>query len=328
MLLLGSSTMYYQVYLSQGVMFGMGLSLIAVSALPFMYGLFQINITAAFIPLTAICVGGMSWPFILKTLLEIIGFRGTMCTVGIAGFVLGLPSCYCLSHYLKKGGQRSPPGSFGKALSALKDPALTAFIVGNGLIMWGLLVPFFYLPLYAFSSGSTESNSNATVAMLNLGVVVGGAIAWSAASWLGQEVSISAPETYSHILTASSFNTFTASAFLGALVTDIMFLGLETPHIMGLSFLFGYCAGGVLVLNCACVELLVRGRQSLSAAHGLLFLFSSMTLLTGNPIAGALIEAQSSFQGLIIFTSLAINMGAVIAFISRMLVYSKIRSTV
>jgi hypothetical protein len=97
---------------------------------------------------------------------------------------------------------------------------------------------------------------------------------------------------------------------------------------MGLSFLFGYCAGGVLILNCACIKLLIRGRQSLSAAHGLVFLFSSVAVLTGNPIAGALIEAQSSFQGMIIFTSLTINIGAVLTFISQMLVSSKILSII
>jgi hypothetical protein len=107
----------------------MGLSLIGGSAAPVMYKLFQISVRAAFIPLTVICVGGMGWPFILKALIEAIGFCGTMRTLSISGFVLGLPSCYYLSHYLKKDSQVSPLASVGKALSLLRDPALSVFLV-------------------------------------------------------------------------------------------------------------------------------------------------------------------------------------------------------
>lgn len=114
------------------------------------------------------------------------------------------------------------------------------------------------------------------------------------------------------------FNT----AILCSLLSGIVLLCLHTMRTKGaiIAFvvLYGVFSGGLISLQSACVAQITKNLQLIGVKIGLMMTVCSIGALTGSPIGGALVSANSGlFYGLIDFSGVILLTGAAILVISR-----------
>jgi MFS family permease len=107
------------------------------------------------------------------------------------------------------------------------------------------------------------------------------------------------------------------TAFAGIISLTIWLTASENAPIIVFAALYGLASGCTLSIIPAMVATLSDVRK-LGTRNGALYAFTSVGVLVGSPIAGAIVNAQNGgFSGLKIFCGITIIVGAVFAVASR-----------
>ena len=56
----------------------------------------------------------------------------------------------------------------------------------RGFVMWGMFIPFYYIPLFAIDKGIDSSFANALISILNVGSFVGRIVSGALADQVGR----------------------------------------------------------------------------------------------------------------------------------------------
>lgn len=129
-------------------------------------------------------VGGILWPIIIDKLLNSVGESWTHRILGLIAAPILACSCVLVVERRPKGNQKPRTGSaaLGRSILAeLIDCRFIALSIANCLILGGMLIPFFYVPLFAESLGIDPTMANNSLAVGYAGSVVGRI----SAGWLG-----------------------------------------------------------------------------------------------------------------------------------------------
>ncbi|KAF2210512.1 hypothetical protein CERZMDRAFT_113403 [Cercospora zeae-maydis SCOH1-5] len=244
---------YYQFFLGQAVLLGIGMSFIAIP-------------TSTVVPLFFECnqVWVVLWPIALDQMLnkEHISFGWSMRIVGFTMLPLLTIVLLTVRKTLK-----------AKDLTPLKQCPFF-LCVGPAIAYFGFFAPLYYISVYATTSlGKSENFAFHLVSILN------------AASMCGRVIPGSLADHY-----VGHFNMLASSAILSAVVTFCWTTATSSAGIVGWTIAYGFTSGAILSLQLA---LSFTGLFGPPVAGGLvergytaLAVFAGAALLAGGGLLG------------------------------------------
>lgn len=224
-------------------------------------------------------LGGVAWPILIENLITKVGYAWTVRISGFICLAFLAPSAFLVRGRIAP--EKKVEGDNSKAVDGqmmkdiFKDGRYTWFVVGTFFVFWGMFIPFYYLPDYGKSHGMSKSAANYLLAYLNAGSLVGRVLSGYLADKLGR------------------FNI----SFACAILSSILLLTLHKIEvhstIIVFSVLYGFLSGGLISLQSACVAQITTNMNQVGLKIGLMMALCSFVALTGPPIAGAILEADT-----------------------------------
>ncbi|KAH7923170.1 MFS general substrate transporter [Leucogyrophana mollusca] len=111
-------------------------------------------------------VGGCVWSVLMQSLLDKVGIEWTFRILGFITLVVTMPAAMLLK-------ERTRRTTASIDWSLFKDPKFLLLFFGSGIATFPLLVPPFFIPLYASSLGLSSSLGSLLLALFNLSSAFG-----------------------------------------------------------------------------------------------------------------------------------------------------------
>ncbi|KAG0207712.1 hypothetical protein BGX28_001109 [Mortierella sp. GBA30] len=288
------ATALWQVYLTQGVLFGLGAGMAIFTSIAIPVQWFDKKRGLA----SGICVagsgaGGASLAPLNRFLISRIGYRWALRTMGISFFVIVFSVLYCIRPRIPVGKRGGPIFDF----SLFKNRGFSTMYFMGVLVTFGYLTPVFLLPNYVTDLGM-DPRTGATLVGIFSGVnAVSRIILGIAADKYGR------------------FNVLFLCTTMGGLACYIFWLNTK-GLAMAIVFVVVYgINGGGFVSLFPVVAAEIIGIERLSAAVGLLYSGN----LFGTPIASAIVTASGgSYTWAIVFAGTTPILGAILLLIHRL----------
>ncbi|KAE8342689.1 hypothetical protein BDV24DRAFT_150283 [Aspergillus arachidicola] len=235
-------------------------------------------------------IGGVIFPIMISKLITILGFPWTMriCAFMIL-FLLIVANLTVWS--------RLPPNPRNLSKNSLMRPfhesKMMLLITGFFILTFGIFVPMNYLVTAAMAEGMGRNLAEYLVAILNAGSLFGRLGAGIFADKIG------------------SYNIFVVVTYIaGILVLALWIPASNNSGTIVFAVLFGFATGAYVALAPGLVVKLSPFAE-IGYRTGLLFLFASISGLTTNPIAGAILQhSGGSYTGMKIFSGALLIVGS------------------
>lgn len=271
---------YYQVLLSQGVLSGLGMSLLLVPSTAIVPTYFTQNRALAVgLANTGASLGGIVYPILTRRLLAEVGFswalRATALVVllsaGVGGLVLRQRS------ELTKNPAKRTLYQF----SCLKDPEYALFVAGVFFAFAGSYIPYFYVS--AWTRDTTFPLHGLSpyylVSIMNAGGLFGRIIP----NFLADSF-LSGP-----VLTQAL-----AAIACGALAAGWTYIDASLAGLIVWIVAYGFASGCIISLIPASAAMLTQDMSTLGGRIGVLFAGNAIACLIGNPAAGTIQRTTAS----------------------------------
>ncbi|OAQ99540.1 hypothetical protein LLEC1_04803 [Akanthomyces lecanii] len=308
------ATKFYQFLLAQGFLFGLGCALLFYPTTSAVSEWFDKRRGLA---LGLVCsgasAGGILWPMVLdQFFIRFSAAKTHRLTAAIAIPVLLLSCVLVRERHVRIAGHdmagnevKASQTSISKAIWDFRFLGLSSALL---FISCGMMVPFFYIPMYAQDNGAA---ANTTVANNLL------AISYSASligriftGWVADH--IGRYTTHRSILKNEAdsprFNMLLLISILTSLATFSFIWAKTLPTLIAFSVLFGFSSGRIVPLGSACVAQTTPDMGHLGLRIGTMMAICSIGTLTGGPATGAIKEATHTWPGVFIFCG-AVTMG-------------------
>ncbi|KAJ3358516.1 hypothetical protein GGF32_000358 [Allomyces javanicus] len=284
MILASFATQVWHLYLTQGVMYGLGCSLVYFPGVSVPTQWFdQRRSLAVGIAVAGSGAGGLVWSNVIIDLLPKIGSAWTLRITGLVSLAMLLLASAMIRTRLPPSKGVRPDGTRPPLLdlSFFKDTRFLPLFFGAVLIPFGYLQPFYWLPSYVVVVAKQQASFAANLlTIINAMSIVGRVATGWIADWAG------------------NINTYLLSVVLTAVSVMAFWLPAGDSQAMLIVFavMFGFWAGGFIALN-ATVAAQLFGVARLPSLLGLLYAATAAGNLAGSPIAGALITAAHRTDG-------------------------------
>ncbi|KAK3670211.1 hypothetical protein LTR78_009866 [Recurvomyces mirabilis] len=256
---------YYQFFLAQGVLLGIGMSFIAIPASGMVPRYFKRNRgLATGITVAGSSLGGIIWPIAFNQMLhhDGIGFPWAM---RIAGFVM-IPLCIICILTIRMpavpkkqsdvvvegvtfaGSEKGAPEK-KKDLSVLRKPPFVLLCLGLFFGIFGFFIPIFYVSTYAVHIGMSSSLAFYLVSIVNGASLFGRILPGIVGDHLGR------------------FNMLAFSMFAASIVAFCWTAATSVAGLVVWTVVFGFTSGAILSLQLACATTLADA-DSAGAAVG------------------------------------------------------------
>ncbi|KAH8435085.1 MCT family MFS transporter [Aspergillus melleus] len=290
---------YYQFILTQSLLFGIGDAMLfypTISAIPHWFH--RRRGLALGIVVAGSSLGGIAWPLILDRLFGAVGFPWALRIVGFVSLGLLAPACLMVVPRLPPTKASDVPKA--EVMAIFKDARFLLLVAGMLFVMWGMFIPFYYLPLYARQQGVDSVFANDLIAILNAGSLVGRVVSGGLADKMGR------------------FNMAIICSLLSGIVLLCLHVMCTKGSIVTFAVLYGLFSGGLISLQSACVAQITDNLQIIGIKIGVMMAVCSVGALTGAPIGGALVSTENGeYSGLINFAGVILLAGAVLLVGSR-----------
>ncbi|KAK7227149.1 hypothetical protein V2G26_015152 [Clonostachys chloroleuca] len=291
-------TKYWQFILAQGLCIGIGNGFLFCPSLALVSTYFlkrraiAIGITAA-----GGVTGGVIFPVMARQLLPKIGFPWTIRAIALVQLV-----CLAISNILAK--PRIKPRRQGPIIEiqAFKELEYTSYAVAAFLFFWGVYFAFYYLA--AFSRDGLPDPVSFTES-LNLLLVLNG---------VGM-VGRLAPNYFADRVGA--VNIFIPVCATASLLVFCWMAVNTVPGLYAWSVFYGVFSAGVQSLFPAALSFLTSDLRKLGVRMGMVFTIVSFAVLTGPPIAGAIIDRTGGYRAAQAFSGSSLALGSVFLFVSK-----------
>ncbi|PKX94761.1 MCT family MFS transporter [Aspergillus novofumigatus IBT 16806] len=285
------SSQYWHLILCQGVCIGLAAGCLFVPSVAILPQYFKrkrglANGLAA----SGSSIGGVVYPIMFNKLQHQVGFAWATRALGF----VALGTC-CISLSLMR--MRFLPTEKRKLvqLSAFKEPAFVMFAVAMFLGFLGFYNFLFYVQSYAIDTGIVDANLGFyLLSMLNAGSTVGRIFPNFVADHTGPLNMLTPAVTATAVL---------AFAWIGV---------HNVPGIIVLSVLYGLFSGGFVSLPPVVMVTLTKDIRDLGTRLGMIFATTSIGLLIGTPIGGAIMSDTHNYLGVQLFTACCIITAAAI----------------
>ncbi|KAJ5412534.1 uncharacterized protein N7487_006893 [Penicillium crustosum] len=285
------ATKYWQLILSQGICVGLAAGCLFVPSVAILPQYFRrkrglANGLAA----SGSSIGGVIYPIMFDQLQKKVGVAWATRALGFVCF-----GTICISISIMRS--RFQPKEKRKLyqLSALKEPAFTVFAIAMFMGFLGFYNFLFYVQSYAIETGIVDANLGFyLLSMLN------------AASALGR---ITPNFLADHV---GPLNMLTPAVTITATLAFV-WIGVHTvPGIIILAVFYGFFSGGFVSLPPVVMASMTPDVRDLGTRLGMVFAITSIGLLIGTPIGGAILADTNEFLGVQLFTACCLTTSAVL----------------
>ncbi|CAO3671077.1 unnamed protein product [Rhizopus stolonifer] len=294
-ILAGFSTEVWHLYLTMGLVFGFGSSLVYmsnVSAIPQWFT--TRRGTAMGISSAGSGFGGLAISPMVTSLVARYGLPWAHRIIGLMAFAIcAIASCLIRTR-LPPGTEKMPIKSPIKP-KMLKDIDFVIMLFGVVIALFGYLIPLYYLPTYARSFGVDSTQSSNLVGVACAMNAIGRLILGYFADRIGR------------------LNMFTLASIFSGLICMILWPFAKTYEtMMAFAVLFGFTCGIYYTLA-APITASVVGAENVSAGLSILFIVSSAAAL-GPPMSSAIQMAtpDHGFIGIQMFAGSVYLLGSLI----------------
>ncbi|KAG2212545.1 hypothetical protein INT46_010026 [Mucor plumbeus] len=271
----------WQLYLTQGVMFGIGASFVWFPCISAPQEWFSSRRgTAIGITMCGSGIGGLILSNICQAAMLTLGYRWALRIAGfICFFFLVLATIFVKQSPSQLEKQRIQDEQneglremYHKQLSLLKNSQFNIMMMVGFVTTFGYLVPSFLLPSYATFLGLNPWVSTNLSAILSAINAVSKLVNGYTSDKIGR------------------INGLTLCTFLAGIMSLAIWTNARTePTIWVFAVLYGFFGGGYLTLFPASLPQ-VAGYDNINAANGLLYFTNTFGYLFGTPIASAIIN--------------------------------------
>ncbi|KJA21762.1 hypothetical protein HYPSUDRAFT_41606 [Hypholoma sublateritium FD-334 SS-4] len=286
---------YYQNILAQGVGMGLGMGLIFIPSLTVTSHYFRVkrSIAMGFV-IAGSSIGGVVYPILLNNIFaKASGFQWGVRAVAFMDLTfLVIANSIMRTRLPPKKAQEQDGRSAVK--SVLTDVPFIIYAVGSFLLFWGVFVPFFYLQLYAALHGVNPIFTKYSITVMNAASVFGRTVPNFAADYFGP------------------LNVLIPSGIISAGLIFGMFGATSVAGVTAFAVFYGFFSGGLVSLVAPAVGSFVTQRDlsDLGMRIGILSFSLAFALLTGNPLAGALLTSHHLWHRPLIFAAISVFCGA------------------
>lgn len=287
------SKQYYQIFLAQAICSAVGASAVVYGCLGALATWWKVRRATAYgLATSGSSIGGVIFPVMVNRLIPRVGFAWTMRTLAFI-ILLGV----ALAAATIRSNRAHAPTSFNirTYITPLKDKRFVLLCVSMTLFGFGLFLPFNFIPSAAQSLGMSVELSVYSIAILNAVSVFGRILPGFLADKFGR------------------FNLMMICTSVSAILTLALWLpGHNNAATLCFAAFFGFFSGCYVSLTPALV-VEVSPPQDIGHRTGILYFFISIGVLTGSPIAGALVDADGGqYTYLKIFAGVTMLAGAVL----------------
>ncbi|KAF2753018.1 MFS general substrate transporter [Pseudovirgaria hyperparasitica] len=292
------STQYYQVFLAQSVVSGLGASALFYAGNNSAGTWFlKRRALALGIVSSGSSVGGVIIPVIIQNIIGRVGFPWTMRTVGFIYLFL-----LCIANLTVRSRLNHTPKPF-RVMEffrplALRTPALVAS--ASFFFFLGVFVPYNFLLVQARALRLPSNISENIISILNATSVVGRILP----AYLGDKF--------------GRFNAMITTTFLCVIFAFALWIPANgTDPIVAFACLYGFSSGAFVAMIPALVAQ-ISDVSEIGVRLGTNMMVVSLAALTGNPISGALITANNGgFLYLQVFCGLTLFVGGCLFIAAR-----------
>ncbi|SGY25102.1 BQ5605_C018g08581 [Microbotryum silenes-dioicae] len=308
---LSYATTYVQIFLAQGIACGMAAGILFLPAVSAVSHFFRVRrATALGVLATGSSVGGVVYPLLLNHIFPTIGFGPAIRAAGYLTVGLLVVACLTIN-------SRLPPRKTGPIIdfSHFRDPAYSAFVVGECLIMWGLYIPYFYIQSYSSAHGVHPQISLYSLSFLNAASLFGRIIPNWLADIYGPFTILIVSPLRPPPATGRSPRILSIPRQPNCLLSGIIcfaWLALAKTNAGTVVFClaYGFSSGAYVSMMPACVASMTTDMSTIGIRIAMAFLAVSLFALTGTPIAGAMVARENgSYVGATIFSGVMIIAG-------------------
>ncbi|KUL84112.1 hypothetical protein ZTR_07404 [Talaromyces verruculosus] len=294
---------YWQIFLSQGLMSGIGCGLMFCPTIALLPTYFEKRRALALSGAAAgSATGGLIIPAMVNSLLPKIGFAWTIRCLGFFSLATLLPGLFFLR-------QRLPPRATGPIVEwkAFREVPYLCFAFGMFFVILGLYVGFFYVSSFARDALGASVSTATDLLMVMSAVGLPSRII---------------PGLLSDAYTGP-LNLLIPFAFCTA-ITTYGWAGVSSvPGLYVWAVFYGVMSAGVQGLFPVALSSLTDDLKKTGVRMGMVLTIVSFAALTGSPIAGALVQADHN-RGTEEYLYMQMFMGSVILFGCGLLVVARV----
>ncbi|KAI7864430.1 major facilitator superfamily domain-containing protein [Spinellus fusiger] len=183
--LAGSATQIWHLYLTQGILFGSGASILYVTIMAVAPQYFTRRRGVAIGLITSGSgIGGVIIPFIMTPINASLGYPWTYRVLGLLCLICSTIATIVVRDRIPKPREKKRFSDIIK-FEILKDPNYILWCLGSAVMLMGYFIPFFYLPKYATDLGLTPTQGSSLVAIASACNSIGRIMSGAAADKIG-----------------------------------------------------------------------------------------------------------------------------------------------
>lgn len=285
------ATKYWQLILAQGICVGLAAGCLFVPSVALLPQYFRrkrgfANGLAA----SGSSIGGVVYPIMFNQLQQKVGFPWATRAIGFLCF-----GTVCISFSIMR--IRFPPKEKRKLyqLSAFKDPGYCIFCAAMFFGFLGFYNFLFYVQSYAIDTGIVDSSLGFyLLSMLNAASTFGRILPNFIADHTGP------------------LNMLTPAVTITSILAFVWISVHTVPGIIILSVFYGFFSGGFVSLPPVVMASMTPDVRDLGTRLGMVFAITSIGLLIGTPIGGAILSDTNKYLGVQLFTACCLVTSAVL----------------
>lgn len=305
---------FYQIFLSQGALSGLGMSLLLVPSTAVVPTYFVAQRALAVgLANTGASVGGIVYPILTRQLLGLLGFSWTVRAIAlVVAITAGLGALFLRQRQelLCRPTKRTLYDFRG-----LQNPCFALATTGIALCFAGTYVPYFYLTTWLHQTGFPLGGLKPyyLLSILNAGGLIGRIIP----SFLADKV-IGGP-----LLMQA-----TAAITCGALATGWSYIRTSPAGLVIWAVSYGFFSGCVICLIPATAAILTQDMSQLGGRLGIVFAANACASLIGNPVAGEILKhANGGWRSLTLYCA-GLNVAGGIPLLGSLLLHRRARNQI
>lgn len=245
---------YWQLFLAQGFLLGIGISCVILPALATVPQYFiRSRGLALGITVSGSSLGGVVWPIVLKNVLYGVGFGWG---VRISAFIM-LPLLGFAYLAIRLPSERANHPKVKPDISTVKNPILIITAVGLFFVLLGLFSPFFYITSWTIFQGYDAGLGFYMVSIINAASLFGRIMPGIMADLIGP------------------FNIMIMSVSISGIICMCWTTATSLSGIVVLSLAYGFSSGAVISLQGMCCAAVVK-REQYGVAMGFVMSFMSI----------------------------------------------------
>ncbi|KAI5921762.1 MFS general substrate transporter [Camillea tinctor] len=278
MFLLSITTQYWQVFLTQGLMMGLGFGCLYLPAPAVVSQYFHASTALAVgVSSAGSALGGVIYPIAFNQLQARIGFGWA---IRVLGFILLVTSLVALLTMKARAIPARKRSLIDR--TAFRDIPYLLFTLGLFFGFMGLYIVFYYVELFGLDQTSVSpSLAEYLLAIINASSVAGRLIPGYYADKIG------------------SVNMQTLMTIVSTILTFCLFAIRTEAALVVFCVLYGFSTGAFIGLSATGVVVLSPDKSKIGTRLGMTLCFIGFGVLVSNPIAGAILGSDDNWTGLI-----------------------------